>query len=150
MSARVLRLAYLLRALWSWFARPVNLGVRMILLQDGKVLLVRHTYMEGWHFPGGAMHRGETPLEAAAREASEEAGVELLEPPELVGIFTSYHGNKSDHVATYVCRKFRMGQASDQWEIAESKLFALDALPPQLGQVWHGLLSNLSAMTEEH
>lgn len=149
MSARVLRLAYLLKALWSWFARPVNLGVRMILLQDGKVLLVRHTYMEGWHFPGGEMNRGETPLEAAAREASEEAGVELLEPPELVGIFTSYYGNKSDHVATYVCRKFRMGRASDQWEIAESKLFALDALPPQLGQVWHGLLSKLTASNEQ-
>ena len=149
MSSRVLRLAFLLKGLWSWFARPVNLGVRMILLQEGKVLLVRHTYMDGWHFPGGAMNRGETPLEGAAREAREEAGVELLEPPELVGIFTSYSGNKSDHVATYVCRKFRMGKASDQWEIAESKLFALDALPPQLGNVWHSLLSQLTASNEQ-
>ncbi|MCC6458669.1 MAG: NUDIX domain-containing protein [Caldilineaceae bacterium] len=133
MMPTVLRAAYLLHKAWSWLARPIELGVRMILVQDGKVLLVRHTYMEGWHFPGGSMKRGETPLEAAAREAREEAGAALLEPPELVGIFSSFNGGKSDHVATYLCRKFRLERATDRWEIAERKLFALDALPPQLG-----------------
>jgi ADP-ribose pyrophosphatase YjhB (NUDIX family) len=143
MIFKLLRLAYVLRSLWTWFVRPVILGVRMVLLQDGKVLLVRHTYMEGWHLPGGAMKRGESPLEAAAREAREEAGVELLEPPQLVGIFTSYAGGRSDHVATYVCRRFRVHPAPDKWEIAECQFFAVDALPPQFGAQWQGLVRNL-------
>ena len=143
MIGRVLRIAFVLRRVWMWLFRPVNLGVRMVLLQDGKVLLVRHTYMDGWHFPGGAMNRWETPVEGAAREAREEAGAELLEPPELVGIITSYSGFKSDHVATYICRKFRLGQPTDRWEIAERKLFDVDDLPVELGMVWHKMLREL-------
>ena len=145
MSAKVLRLAFVLKAVWAWFARPIDLGVRMILVQDGKVLLVRHTYMDGWHFPGGAMNRFETPMEAAAREAREEAGVELLEPPTLVNIVTSYQGGRSDHVAAYVCRKFRIGKPKDQWEIAERKLFEVDNLPPQLGYVWRSIVYQLAS-----
>jgi ADP-ribose pyrophosphatase YjhB (NUDIX family) len=145
MSVKLLRFAYLLKEIWTWLVRPVQLGVRIILMQNGEVLLVRHTYMWGWHFPGGAMNRWETPLEAAAREAREEAGVELLEAPVLVGIFTSYMGGKSDHVALYLCRNFRIGRATDRFEIAEAKFFALDALPSQLGERWHKVLRDLIA-----
>ena len=149
MSIRLLRIAFLLKEVWSWLFHPVQLGVRIVRMQDGKVLLVRHTYMWGWHFPGGAMNRWETPLEAAAREAREEAGVELLEPPTLVNIFTSYWGGKSDHVAVYACRTYRRGRATDRFEIAEAREFALDALPPELGPVWRKLLADLSASTEQ-
>lgn len=129
--------------LWWRVAQPVKLGVRIALVQDSNVLLVRHTYMWGWHFPGGSMNRFETPLEAAAREANEEVGVELLEPPTLVDFVTSYYGGRSDHVAVYLCRNFRVKPATDRWEIAECKFFALDALPPQLAEVWRKLLHNL-------
>ena len=143
MRVHPLRLAFQLMWLWWRIAQPVKLGVRIALVQDGKVLLVRHTYMAGWHFPGGSMNRHETPLEAAAREASEEAGVELLEEPTLVDFVTSYYGGRSDHVAVYLCRNYRVKRATDRWEIAECKLFTLDALPPQLGEVWHKLLRDL-------
>jgi 8-oxo-dGTP pyrophosphatase MutT (NUDIX family) len=139
-----LRLAFLLNAVWWWIVRPVQLGVRIILVQDGKVLMVRHTYMRGWHFPGGGIKRLETPLEAAAREAKEEAGVELLEAPTLLRIVTSYAGGRSDHVAVYLCRKFRIELATDRWEIAECKLFALDALPSPIGNIWLKLLQELA------
>jgi len=148
MSVRLLLVAFLLKETWERIFRPVQLGVRMILVQDGEVLLVRHTYMQGWHFPGGAMKRWETPLEAAAREAREEAGVELLEPPTLLGIFTTYFGGKSDHVAVYLCRNYRIGRATDRWEIAEVKRFALDALPPQLSRTWHKFLHGMQANDE--
>jgi 8-oxo-dGTP pyrophosphatase MutT (NUDIX family) len=143
MTGYLLRIAFLLKNLWFWVMRPVILGVRMILVQDGEVLLVRHTYMAGWHFPGGAMNRWETPLEAAAREAREEAGAELLEPPTLVGIISNFSGGKSNHVAIYLCHKFRLGRATDRWEIAECKLFALDALPSQLNASARELLHDL-------
>jgi 8-oxo-dGTP pyrophosphatase MutT (NUDIX family) len=94
------------------------------------------------------MKRWETPLEGAAREAREEAGVELLEPPTLVGIFTSYLGGKSDHVAVYICRNYRVGRATDKLEIAERKLFALDALPFGLSERWHKLLREVATVNE--
>src|SRR6476469_5002618 len=99
MIGRLLTFVFALKGVWDWIAQPIKLGVRMILVQDGKVLLVRHSYMPGWHCPGGSMQRWESPLEAAAREAREEAGVELLEAPTFVGIFTGYQNGRSDHVA---------------------------------------------------
>jgi 8-oxo-dGTP pyrophosphatase MutT (NUDIX family) len=149
MRFNILRVAFQLREVWSWFARPIHLGVRIILLQDGNVLLVRHTYMEGWYFPGGSMNRWETPLEAAAREAWEEAGAELLEPPDFLGIITTYSSSRSDHVATYLSRNFRLGRASDQWEIAETKFFAMDDLPPQLGDRWRKVVQDLVEKPEQ-
>ncbi len=102
-----------------------------------------HLYA-GLALSGGGIKRLETPLEAAAREAKEEAGVELLEAPMLLRIVTSYAGGRSDHVAVYLCRKFRIELATDRWEIAECKLFALDALPSPIGNIWLKLLQELA------
>lgn len=132
MMIQLMRLAYLLMKAYGWLVRPVVLGVRMILMQEGEIVLVRHTYMPGWHFPGGGIQRGETPLEAAAREAREEVGAELLEPPTLVGVFSFFGDGRSNHVTVYLCQKFRLGKATDRWEIAERNSFAPDALPSEL------------------
>ena len=43
--------------------------------EAGRVLLVRPSYKPGWDIPGGYLHPGETPTEAAAREVSEELGI---------------------------------------------------------------------------
>jgi len=43
--------------------------------EDGRVLLVRPTYKPGWDIPGGYLHPGESPTQAAAREVSEELGI---------------------------------------------------------------------------
>jgi 8-oxo-dGTP pyrophosphatase MutT (NUDIX family) len=55
---------------------------------DGRVLLVRH--VEGrWTFPAGAMDPGETPAEAARREAREEASIDV-ELLRIAGVFGGY------------------------------------------------------------
>jgi ADP-ribose pyrophosphatase YjhB (NUDIX family) len=58
---------------------------RLILVEDGRVLLVRHVHPDGrdfWCFPGGSVERGERVAETARREAREELGIAV----ELLGI----------------------------------------------------------------
>ena len=53
-----------------------TLGVRAVALTEGRVLLVRHTYVSGWHLPGGGVNARETAEAAARRELFEETGYE--------------------------------------------------------------------------
>lgn len=125
----LLPLAYRLYRLYWWLIRPMMVGVRLLLVQDGQLLLVRHSYQNQWFFPGGAVKRGETLVDAAIREAHEEAGVRCLATPRLLGIYLNLYEGKSDHIAVFVCEHFQQGAATDRWEIAACQLFPLTALP---------------------
>ena len=95
------------------FARGMTLGVRAVVLDgDGRVFLVRHTYVAGWHLPGGGVEVGETLLEALRRELSEEGRIELTGEPALHGVFFNGHVSPRDHVAVYVVRQFRQDRAA--------------------------------------
>ncbi|MGZ3291139.1 MAG: NUDIX domain-containing protein, partial [Xanthobacteraceae bacterium] len=70
------------------FARAMTLGVRALVIDgEGRIFLVKHSYVSGWHLPGGGVEAGETLVEAAARELREEGNIELTAPPRLHGIF---------------------------------------------------------------
>jgi ADP-ribose pyrophosphatase YjhB (NUDIX family) len=117
---------------WSFLLmRPMSLGVRAIVIDpDDKVLLVRHGYVSGWHFPGGGVEVGETCLESLKRELEEEARVAVEGPPILHGVFFNNRTSRRDHVAAYVVRSFRvLGERSPDWEIVEARFFPRAALP---------------------
>jgi 8-oxo-dGTP pyrophosphatase MutT (NUDIX family) len=110
--------------------RPILIGVRVMMIQNEQVLLVSQTYLPGWYMPGGGLKRGETLEQAARREAREEAGAELGEL-RLVGIYTTFEGDKSDHNALFLCRDFILGGKPDG-EIVEARFFDLNDLPDGL------------------
>jgi 8-oxo-dGTP pyrophosphatase MutT (NUDIX family) len=114
------------------FSRGLTLGVRGAVLDEaGRVFLVRHTYVEGWHLPGGGVEPGETPLAALRRELEEEAGIALEGRPQLHGSFFNDRVSARDHVLVYVVRRFRViAQKEPDREIAEAGFHALDRLPP--------------------
>lgn len=116
---------------YSRLARGMTLGVRAMLLQDGKVVLVRHTYVSGWYLPGGGVEVGESMMDALTREIAEEAGAVLTGPAELFGIYRNAHADHRDHVALYVCRAWERKGALKipSREIVASELFPFDALP---------------------
>ena len=127
----ILQILYWIRRIYQFFLRPINLGVRIMLIQDGKVLLVRHVYQGGWFMPGGGLKRRETIEEAARRECYEEVGVKMHKL-QLFGIFFNFTEWKSDHIALFLSEDFTMADKKDS-EIAEKKFFALDDLPEALG-----------------
>ena len=111
--------------------RPMTLGVRAVVIDgDDCVLLVRHSYVSGWHFPGGGVEVGETCMEALSRELVEEASVALEGPPRMHGVFLNAQSSRRDHVAVYVVRTFRvLGERAPDWEIEEARFFPRSALP---------------------
>ncbi len=108
--------------------RPLTMGVRAVILDgEGRVFLVRHTYVPGWHFPGGGVEPGETTREAMTREVREEAGLVVQDEAPLHGLF---HHRHRDHIAVFVVRSFTAVEIPDSdWEIAERGFFPVDALP---------------------
>ncbi|MGE5501344.1 MAG: NUDIX domain-containing protein, partial [Ignavibacteriales bacterium] len=83
-------------------SRGLTLGVRgMVFDEAGKVLLIRHTYVRGWHLPGGGVEKHETAEEALARELVEEAGVVMRGRPSLLSIYSNHPTFKGDHVLIY-------------------------------------------------
>ncbi len=128
-SSDLLRILYKIRRAFLRFSGPLTLGVRCIVADgEGRILLVRHTYIPGWYLPGGGVKHGESLESAAMRELKEEVGVSALDPPELLYAYANFREWKSDHVMVYVVGRFEQ-QPSRSFEIAEHGFFDLDQLP---------------------
>ena len=126
----MIRLLYIGFRIYCFIFRPKTLGVRVMLIKNGEVLLVRQTYMSGWYMPGGGVKRGETVEEAVRREAYEEIGAQMG-ALNLIGTYTHFGENKSDHNVLFLCTDFTLNGKQDN-EIAEARFFHLDALPDGL------------------
>jgi 8-oxo-dGTP pyrophosphatase MutT (NUDIX family) len=113
------------------FARGLTLGVRTVVLDgENRVFLVEHSYVSGWHLPGGGVEVGETVPDALRRELMEEGRIELLSDPVLHGVFFNSHVSRRDHVAVYVVRHFRQDRLPEpNREIIACGFFSADALP---------------------
>jgi ADP-ribose pyrophosphatase YjhB (NUDIX family) len=113
------------------FARGLTLGVRAVVLDgSGRVFLVKHSYVEGWHLPGGGVERGETLRDALERELVEEGNIRLVDAPALHGIFYNPAGSRRDHIAVFVVKSFRQETPPQPGrEIVEHGFFSPRALP---------------------
>lgn len=84
---------------------PVAFGASAVVEDaEHRVLLVRHSYMAGWHFPGGGVDAGEPPAQAVIRELQEEVGLVKSASPEFLGLFTRRVGWATNVVALYRVR----------------------------------------------
>src|ERR1700735_2476860 len=141
----------LLRRLFHFywqFARGLTLGVRAVVIDGtGRVFLVKHSYVAGWHLPGGGVETGETLMTALTRELREEGNIELSEHPLLFAVYFNRRASRRDHVALYVVRAFHeSAPPQPNNEIVAHGFFALESLPEdttlatraRIAEVLHG------------
>jgi len=124
------------RIVWR-ITRPRTIGVRAILLdRDGRIALVRHTYVDHWYLPGGGVKKGESIHTALLRELAEEVGVTDASVERVLGVYHSRREGKDDHIVIFVVQGGPDASAklrrADPAEIEEAGWFAPDALPTPL------------------
>src|SRR5690606_9126041 len=114
---------------WSRISRGMTLGVRGVAVDaEGRVLLVKHTYLDGWWLPGGGVERGQTCEAALAREMREEAGGLIEGRPVLISVHSNERFFRGDHVLVYRIDRFTLTDRTSRGEIAEVGWF--DPLSP--------------------
>lgn len=126
---------------------PAVFGVRGIV-EDGQghILLVRHSYLAGWHFPGGGVDRAEPPEHAVVREMEEEVGLAESTAPEFIALYTQKVGWVTNVVALYRLRNARL-DFKPNLEIREARFFDLDDLPEGTTDATRRRLAELSGKT---
>lgn len=122
------RFANQIRTFYWFVARPTRFGVKVLVTNGNRVLLVKHSYEELWNLPGGGFRpRGESAEEAGRREARQEIGLSLGSL-ELLGNYESDREYKRDTVyclhseSAYEPRK-------TSGEISEWSWFEQDNIP---------------------
>ena len=112
------------------FTRGMTLGVRAACFDaEGRVFLVRHTYVPGWYLPGGGVEHGETVAAALAKELREEGNLEIEGETQLFQIYQNSRASKRDHVALYRVNVRQSAPRPPDREIAECGFFSPDQLP---------------------
>jgi len=127
----------------------MTLGVRAAAFDaKGRIFLVRHTYVPGWHLPGGGVEKGQTVFDTLEQELAEEGNLQLSGSAQLFSVYlntTSYR----DHIVLFICRDVVQVKAHvPDWEIAETGFFALDALPANTTPATKRCLAELSSQAE--
>jgi len=88
--------------LWT---RGMTLGVRILVQNsEGKILLVKHSYVPGWHLPGGGVDHGEDVETAARREVYEETGISELGGFQFTCLSQNNSVSDRDHVTYFKAR----------------------------------------------
>jgi ADP-ribose pyrophosphatase YjhB (NUDIX family) len=116
--------------LYRRFAHTVTIGVRAVVIDDeGRVFLVKHSYTTGWYLPGGGVEIGEALGTALARELLEEGSIRLTGPPQFFGMYLNRRVSRRDHVALYVVRSFQQSPPQRSREIVAHGFFPPESLP---------------------
>ena len=109
------------------------MGAQAVVIDEkSRILLVRHGYRPGWHFPGGGVEWHEALSDALERELYEETGVEITSSPKLHGIFTNFETFPGDHIGVFIVQEWKQEKIpKPNAEIKEIGFFYRDALPEQ-------------------
>jgi 8-oxo-dGTP pyrophosphatase MutT (NUDIX family) len=143
------RCAYAVLRVYWFVIRPEASGVKCVLTDGDRVLLVRHTYgHRGWDLPGGSVKRGEAPKAAARREMHEELGL-CIEDLQPLGEFEVTVNRHLDHVNCFQSELSGAPITIDRGELDDARWFHRQALPTDLGRYARRILARALAASRE-
>lgn len=96
------RTAYRLMKVYWKAAKPLKHGALVAIWHQGRLLLVKNSYVDYYSLPGGYLKRGERATQAAARELEEELSLRV-DPDDLhleVDVTHDWEGRR-DHVVIF-------------------------------------------------
>lgn len=129
MKKIIYKIANPIRKLYWRIFRPRTFGVKCLVENNGRYLLVKNSYgKKFWTVPGGGLNKKESPEEAVRREVREELGIEVQEIKKI-GEYESALEYKRD---TIFC--FRAQSPSEKFsinhnEISEAQWFTPKDIP---------------------
>ena len=107
--------------------RGMTLGVRVLVQNPkGEILLIKHSYIPGWHLPGGGVDHGEDVETAARREVYEETGISELKSLELICVEHNNTVSARDHVTYFKARADMDPDKTPSSEISEVQFVSRD------------------------
>lgn len=120
----------ILKPFWR-LTRGMTMGAQAVVIdQQNQILLVRHGYRPGWHFPGGGVEWNEALSVAMARELFEETGVKITGEAKFHGLFTNFKTFKGDHIGVFIIKQWQQPTVpKPNAEIVEIGFFSQNALP---------------------
>jgi FlaA1/EpsC-like NDP-sugar epimerase/8-oxo-dGTP pyrophosphatase MutT (NUDIX family) len=114
---------------YFWFTRGMTLGVRVVVSNEaGEILVVKHTYIQGWHLPGGGVEHGEDVQNAAIREVFEETGVTDLKDLRFLGFEFNSQVSKKDHIVFFAAKTSQVLRPTKSLEISSIEFQSLDQI----------------------
>jgi ADP-ribose pyrophosphatase YjhB (NUDIX family) len=115
------------------YATP-KVDVRGVVVEDGRVLLVREIGQRDWTLPGGWADVGSTPSGAVEKEVREEAGL-AVRAVRVLGVYDrDFRGRPQWPAHVYklyvLCERVGGEPGGDGLETEEAAFFAPAGLPP--------------------
>jgi 8-oxo-dGTP pyrophosphatase MutT (NUDIX family) len=139
------RMAHRILRAWWFVRRPALHGVKCVLTNGERVLLVRHTYgNRTWDLPGGNVRRSEVAQQAASREIEEELGIRVERWDSLGDLLRVSYGCQD----TLHCFHAEVGERDFTLNLAElqtARWFSEQQLPPKIGRHVRPILARTAA-----
>ncbi len=137
------RAAYAALRVYWFVARPQTRGVKCIITDGDRVLLVRHTYgPRSWDLPGGSIKRGEQAAAAASREMTEELGITGASWRDM-GRYQVAVDHRQDIVHCFQAELQAPELVIDHAELSATEWFPKRELPRDLGRYSRRILDHI-------